>query len=387
MNNFVHCIWYCITGTRFEQAEIDLLNALRATYKDNNIPIIIVYTQATDDDAIVSMKKYIKEQNIKGDFIQVLAKRKKINGNFVEPFNLEKLLKETINKCRKALKGEMNSIMASNISTYLNNLIKEENEKKLKFVHEKIVLDFIENYNLNSDFIFKQYIIDSFFGKSIKYFLEKNIMDESSSNFINQSEIYEKYNHFIQFYKNKYDELIRNDLPNLAYDFLDFQAIKEKETKKNILNENRRSHKDFIETSQNFLDKNFNYIAQILYIVHSINQNYFIQNLKEVLNQITENILQKKDIKKLISDCFLKKFKQFENKINENKDKLDSIFKNTNINISDNDSKDNGNKKEDGDNLPPANNLQEYPEKNQIKTSNDFSKNSVEIKSNKVLDL
>ena len=96
MNNFVHCIWYCITGKRFEQAEIELLNALRATYKDNNIPIIIVYTQATDDEAIVSMKKYIKEQNIKGDFIQVLAKRKKINGNFVEPFNLEKLLKETI---------------------------------------------------------------------------------------------------------------------------------------------------------------------------------------------------------------------------------------------------------------------------------------------------
>jgi hypothetical protein len=70
--------WYCITGKRFEQAEIELLNALRATYKDNNIPIIIVYTQATDDEAIVSMKKYIKEQNIKGDFIQVLAKRKKM---------------------------------------------------------------------------------------------------------------------------------------------------------------------------------------------------------------------------------------------------------------------------------------------------------------------
>ena len=77
MNNFVHCIWYCITGTRFEQAEIDLLNSLRATYKDNNIPIIIVYTQATDDDAIKAMKKYIKEKNIQNNFIQVLSKRKK----------------------------------------------------------------------------------------------------------------------------------------------------------------------------------------------------------------------------------------------------------------------------------------------------------------------
>ena len=65
MNNFVHCFWYCITGTRFEQAEIDLLNSLRATYKDNNIPIIIVYTQATDDEAIASMKKFVKEKKSK----------------------------------------------------------------------------------------------------------------------------------------------------------------------------------------------------------------------------------------------------------------------------------------------------------------------------------
>ena len=170
MNDFVHCFWYCITGTRFEQAEIDLLNSLRATYKDNNIPIIIVYTQATDDEAIASMKKFVKEKKIEGDFIQILAQRKKINNAYVEPFNLEILLQETINKCRKALKGEMKSIMASNISTHLKKLIKEENEKKFLFVHEKIVLDFVENYNLNSDFHFQQYIIDNIFGKSIKYF-------------------------------------------------------------------------------------------------------------------------------------------------------------------------------------------------------------------------
>ena len=64
----------------------------------------------------------------------------------------------------------MKSIMASNISTHLKKLIKEENEKKFLFVHEKIVLDFVENYNLNSDFHFQQYIIDNIFAKSIKYF-------------------------------------------------------------------------------------------------------------------------------------------------------------------------------------------------------------------------
>ena len=356
MNDFVHCFWYCITGTRFEQAEIDLLNSLRATYKDNNIPIIIVYTQATDDEAIASMKKFVKEKKIEGDFIQILAQRKKINNSYVEPFNLEILLQETINKCRKALKGEMKSIMASNISTHLKKLIKEENEKKFLFVHEKIVLDFVENYNLNSDFHFQQYIIDNIFGKSIKYFLEKDIMNESSSNFIKETHFIEKINQYIQFSKKTCDELIENDLSRLAYDFLDYQAIKEKETKKNILIDNRRTHKDFIETSKNFFENNFGYASQILYITYLINQHYFVANLKEKLNQITEKILGQKDIVKKISDCFLKKFKQFEN---ENKDNFHNAF-NKYVDISDN------NIKNDNDNLPPADNIQEYPDESQI---------------------
>ena len=356
MNDFVHCFWYCITGTRFEQAEIDLLNSLRATYKDNNIPIIIVYTQATDDEAIASMKKFVKEKKIEGDFIQILAQRKKINNAYVEPFNLEILLQETINKCRKALKGEMKSIMASNISTHLKKLIKEENEKKFLFVHEKIVLDFVENYNLNSDFHFQQYIIDNIFGKSIKYFLEKDIMNESSSNFIKETHFIEKINQYIQFSKKTCDELMENDLSRLAYDFLDYQAIKEKETKKNILIDNRRTHKDFIETSKNFFEINFRYASQILYITYLINQHYFVANLKEKLNQITEKILGQKDIVKKISDCFLKKFKQFEN---ENKDNFHNAF-NKYVDISDN------NIKNDDDNLPPADNIQEYPDESQI---------------------
>ena len=356
MNDFVHCFWYCITGTRFEQAEIDLLNSLRATYKDNNIPIIIVYTQATDDEAIASMKKFVKEKKIEGDFIQILAQRKKINNAYVEPFNLEILLQETINKCRKALKGEMKSIMASNISTHLKKLIKEENEQKFLFVHEKIVLDFVENYNLNSDFHFQQYIIDNIFGKSIKYFLEKDIMNESSSNFIKETHFIEKINQYIQFSKKTCDELMENDLSRLAYDFLDYQAIKEKETKKNILIDNKRTHKDFIETSKNFFENNFRYASQILYITYLINQHYFVANLKEKLNQITEKILGQKDIVKKISDCFLKKFKQFEN---ENKDNFHNAF-NKYVDISDN------NIKNDDDNLPPADNIQEYPDESQI---------------------
>ncbi len=208
-------------------------------------------------------------------------------------------------------------------------------------------------------------------------------MSESSSNLINEYEINTKNDQYIEFYKNTCNELIENDLSNLAYDFLDIQAKKEKETKKNILNENRRTHKDFIETTKNFLEKNFNYNGQLLYIIYLINQKYFIQNLKDNLNGLTEKLLEQNDIKKLISDCFIKKFEQFENKIKENKDKLDSIFKN-NVNILDNDSKDDNNINKENDNdIPPANNIKDYPVKEQIeKTKKEDSEHKIKITAN-----
>lgn len=62
-NNFVQCIWYCLTGDRFEDSEITLPNSLRSAYEDSKIPIILIYTQATDKNLIEGMKKYIMEKN------------------------------------------------------------------------------------------------------------------------------------------------------------------------------------------------------------------------------------------------------------------------------------------------------------------------------------
>ena len=55
-NNFIHCIWYCFTGKRFEDVEIELLNYLRNSYGENKIPIIIVHTQSLHKDEIVEME-------------------------------------------------------------------------------------------------------------------------------------------------------------------------------------------------------------------------------------------------------------------------------------------------------------------------------------------
>jgi septin family protein len=49
---FIHCIWYCITGTRLEPIEVDTLEGLSRIYQSNSIPIIIVYIQAISKQKI-----------------------------------------------------------------------------------------------------------------------------------------------------------------------------------------------------------------------------------------------------------------------------------------------------------------------------------------------
>ena len=61
----IHCIWYCITGTRLQDSEYKLICDLRKLYQNNNIPIIIVYTQAINDENINDMKNYLNEEKKK----------------------------------------------------------------------------------------------------------------------------------------------------------------------------------------------------------------------------------------------------------------------------------------------------------------------------------
>jgi GTP-binding protein EngB required for normal cell division len=47
-NKTIHCLFYCITGNRFEGIVKEVLLELRKKYKNGNLPIIIVYTQNND---------------------------------------------------------------------------------------------------------------------------------------------------------------------------------------------------------------------------------------------------------------------------------------------------------------------------------------------------
>lgn len=127
-DKFVHIIWYCWTGTRFEESELELLKKLSEQYSLDNIPVIIVYTNAVFEKEIESAKKYIKEDlKLENEFIDVLALEKEFKGEKIKARNLDKLIEKSIELAKSAIK-----------SSIYEGFIKEISEKIYDIIHELI---------------------------------------------------------------------------------------------------------------------------------------------------------------------------------------------------------------------------------------------------------
>lgn len=73
-DKYVHCIWYCMTGTRFEDVERESLETLSSIYDDNKLPIIVVYTKAMVELEYKPIGDKIKQFNKNLDFMPVIAR-------------------------------------------------------------------------------------------------------------------------------------------------------------------------------------------------------------------------------------------------------------------------------------------------------------------------
>ena len=89
-NEPLDAIWYCITGNKVEDVELDLIAKLRSLYKDNSLSAIIVYTQSYFEEDYLEMKNYLVNK-IDDQLIihNVLAKMKKTQNNIIKKFGLE----------------------------------------------------------------------------------------------------------------------------------------------------------------------------------------------------------------------------------------------------------------------------------------------------------
>ena len=328
INNFVQCIWYCITGNRFEDIEIELLINLRKTYYNNKIPIIIVYTQASDDEMIEQMNKYIKSKNLDIKFINILAQRKKFHGKYVEAFGLKELIRETLNRCKQALKGEndneigteMGTIITQKIGDFIYSKILKKNKINTNNSYVNIVTQFISNYNnVKSEDEFLYFIIYTF-GICINNFLNIKHMKEKTFNALKNLAIIQKNSYdFIQFYNKYINKLIEPVIKSFAIDFLDYQVEIQKQKNKEIKLENKKTIKEFSEIITNFLNDNFNYLAQVYYIFNII-PSYcpnLSKSFEKHLNELTKKLLNNSRVKERINECFINKFRNFQRRVNK----------------------------------------------------------------------
>ena len=59
-DQYIHCIWYCWTGSRLEPSEIEILQKLSKQYQSEVLPVIIVYTNAVYPGDTREAINYIK---------------------------------------------------------------------------------------------------------------------------------------------------------------------------------------------------------------------------------------------------------------------------------------------------------------------------------------
>ena len=259
-NDFVHCIWYCFTGTRLEPEEDQYLSKLRSVYSNIDMPIILVYLNNYNEPKVQEMEEEVKKTH-DVDFISVISKiiRKPNNSGSVQPRGENKLMNLTLDKCRSALQGHMPKIMMNNISNDILYKMKNLIETKKKKVKDEIKEKFINEFkNALNDNEFIEYIIN-LLGRNLSIFYERNISNKNLKLIIN-SEIIATVRTFLDNCKQFTKNLISSNVVVNAKEFIDIQATLEKKNKENINIENKRTLKGFIKTNEIFLKKNFYYI-------------------------------------------------------------------------------------------------------------------------------
>ena len=321
-NDFIHCIWYCISGTRFEESEWAVFEKLKNSYPgEDTMPIIIVYTQTSDDEIADGMFEKINEKQKNQCCIKTVAKKIYLdeqNNNYIDESGKDKLLKETLDKCTKALKGKMINLMINKISEDLKKDLKKENQNNEKATLKEIINEFTTEYNLvlnDADFI--NYIVKIFILKLQKFFDEEMNFSNKSKNLLIKSNLVEDIKIFIANNLNSISQKIDTISEKMAEEFINEQAIEEKKCEIKFI-KNKRRIKGFIETNKKFLKDNFYYKLQtyiISYLIEKKLPKYLLYFRKNV-DLMTTDLLKiendkNKNIKKHLENCFLIKLNNF----------------------------------------------------------------------------
>ena len=284
INNFIHCIWYCVTGVRFEDVERDSLIELMKLYDDETLPIIIVYTKAFDDveseKMLEEINKICSTHNRKINSVKIVAKKREIksgNNKFViKEHGMKELIQMTFEKIEKAVE-----------SAFFNSVkirIRNDYNKKMKNIHKKLEIDVNNQINNFNDLPIKNLKTKDL--EIIKYVIRILIFEEDGSKKLTENsekllnEFLTKFSKYINEKYQKYIEnLVEQKCTELAIKYLQFQEIseKEKEQKNNNNNENNNFTKEIINHIQKEI---VNYLN-----IQSLFENEQNENNKKDMNE------------------------------------------------------------------------------------------------------
>ena len=357
-NNFVQCIWYCISNSGINPKDIEIIKGLLSGQKI--LPLIVVYTNAVNQELITKMENEIKNQFPNIPFISTLAE--KVEG-IIDSFGLDKLIKKTTEVCKNDVGGDVFKAMKDKISKEITKHFNERNKKIKQDVNKLIIENFIEQKNLFKEESFKNYIAELMKIIFVGYLKKTNdekreLKSESINNLKNADSILKPIDDYIQFYKKNATNYIDPILSEKAIYYLDEQAKKEKyEFKENMNVENKNNKKKFIDIINEFLSRNFYFIAQKCIIYH------FITDVREPLSDNVE-----KEFNKIVED-FLSTDRANDLSKEFYRRKMDDLIQNINVYL------------EDGGYEEKNNNYRnnEYPRNSTLQkgTNNEYPRNSI----------
>ena len=150
-DQFIHCIWYCITETRFYDEDKESIKSLLSSYEDDYLPIIIVYTKAVDTEEssefIKSFKEFLSDDNDnindKIEYISILAKDKQGK----KAYGIKSLKGVTLSRIKQA----NNSPYYQSIRERIIDLYKLNIDRKYDNIKDKAInmINMIQYHSIN----------------------------------------------------------------------------------------------------------------------------------------------------------------------------------------------------------------------------------------------
>ena len=244
-DQFVHCIWYCITGARFEDVEKKSLEELAKIYNNNTLPIIVVYTKAMMPHLYKPIEVKVAELKRGLEFVPVISKdieiededgdedeneedeeegNKKKKKKIIKKKGIARLMKLSCEKAENAVQSSCYTGIKNNIkedviennknkNIKMEQEIKRENKKRISKFKEGMELDeMVDEISEIIQKIINQYIHDSEFIK-LKY----------DSIVIIENFLLDYFKKSLKDYQIVFEEFIENESRIIAKKLYEFQ--------------------------------------------------------------------------------------------------------------------------------------------------------------------